>query len=175
MKRRVEKEKTRRSSRFTDHSGPAIVYYSRTGSTRAVSSEIETHIDPDRVERIRPRSRRTYWNWLLRSFIPGSTVDIEPLLTDFRGATGLFLGSPKWTISCPPVNEFLKRARIDDVPMGVFVTYGGFDERRYLELLVDRVKASGGDVRATLLVKQDRIGSESYHERVASFCQSVLE
>ncbi|MFB6110249.1 MAG: flavodoxin family protein [Halodesulfurarchaeum sp.] len=163
------------STDSTGREGAAVVYYSRTGHTHALSTEIASLIDPDQVERIRPRSRRPYWSWLLRSFVPGSTVDIEPMPTDFRDASALFLGTPKWTVSCPPVNEFLDRARIDVVPIGVFVTYGGFDERRYAETLVDRIETRGGDVRATLLVKDDRIGPDFDHGRVVSFCRSVLE
>lgn len=158
-----------------DIGGPAVVYFSRTGTTEQVASDVESNVAPATVERIRPRTPRPYWNWLARSFVPGSTVAIEPMTTDFRGADAVFLGSPKWTLSCPPVTAFLERARLDGVPTGVFLTYGGFDERRYADALVERVRSLGADVRATCLVKRDLVGSERYRNRLDEFSRAVLD
>ncbi|MFB6150754.1 MAG: flavodoxin family protein [Haloarculaceae archaeon] len=154
---------------------PVVVYYSRTGTTERVASAVADALGPARVESIRPRTERPYWNWLLRSFVPGSTVPIAPVPTDLRNASAVFLGSPKWTLSCPPVTEFLDEARLDGVPTGVFLTYGGFDEKRYADALVDRVEDCGADVRATLLVERDSVDGSEYRAEVDEFCQAVLD
>ncbi len=156
-------------------SDPVVVYYSRTGTTKQVASAVADAAGLAQVESIRPRAERPYWRWLLRSFVPGSTVPIEPVPTDLRNASAVFLGSPKWTLSCPPVTEFLDAARLDGVPTGIFLTYGGFDEKRYADALVDRVKDCGADVRASLLVKRDRVGEAEYRTAVEEFCQAVFD
>lgn len=163
-------------------SGPAVVYYSRTGTTERVATDLASRLanrtaDPDgpAVHRIRPRTDRRYPNWLARSFVPGSRVPIEVMATDVTDADHLLIGSPKWTLSCPPVTEYLARLTATDVPTGVFLTYGGFDEQRYLDRLVERVEDAGADVVATLLVKRDRVGSAEYERGLASFVDAVRE
>lgn len=151
-----------------------IVYYSRTGTTQSVATDLDERIAGAMVHRIRPKSQRSYPNWLARSFVPGSSVDIEPVRTDLTGATAVFLGTPKWTFSCPPVTEFLDRATLDSVPVGLFVTYGGFDEKRYRDRLVSRLKREGADVQATLLVQRDELGTEQYDDGLAEFTEAVL-
>jgi hypothetical protein len=154
---------------------PVVAFYSRTGTTRQVAEDVAAAVGSARVDPIQSRRDRSYWNWLARSFLPGSTVSIEPMETDFRDAPAFFLGSPKWTLSCPPVTAFLDRATLSGVPTGVFLTYGGFDERRYAAGLVDRLRARGADVRATLLVKRDRVGSDAYHDAVETFSEAILD
>lgn len=155
--------------------GPALVYYSRTGTTARVATDLEERLDDPAVHRIRPRTERRYPNWLARSFVPGATVPIEPIATDLTDADALVLGSPKWTLSCPPVTEYLSRLKAADVATGVFLTYGGFDERRYMNRLVERVADTGADVVATLLVKRDRVGSSEYGAALDEFVAAVLE
>lgn len=152
-----------------------LTYYSRTGTTATVAGELADRFEAPTVQRIRPDRERRYWNWLARSFVPGSTVPIEGVETDLRDADALVLGTPKWTLSCPPVTEFVERASLDGVPTGLFLTYGGFDERRYVDRLVERVAAAGADVVATLLVKRDRVGSPGYHEALDEFAAAVLD
>jgi hypothetical protein len=149
--------------------GPVVVYYSRTGTTRAVATDVADGFDSPAVHRIRPRTERSYPNWLARSFVPGSTVPIEAVPTDLRDADAVVLGTPKWTLSCPPVTEFLRRADLDGVPVGVVLTYGGFDEQRYADALVDRLTGMDADVRATLLVKRDDVGDAGYDDRLDTF------
>lgn len=151
-----------------------VVYYSRTGNTKAVASTIADNLDLATLQSIQPRTERSYWNWLLRSFIPESSVAIEPIETDLRDAEAVFLGTPKWTLSCPPITEFIRHAELNDVPTGLFVTYGGFDEHRYAQSLADQLKNRGADVQATLLVKRDAIGGDDYYDRVNTFCRQVL-
>ena len=162
---------------MTGAESPVVVYYSRTGTTRRIAADAAAELAATAgsvsVDPIRPRRERSYPNWLARSFVPGSTVPIEPTRTDLRDAPAVLLGSPKWTLSCPPVTEFLERAHLDGVPTGVFLTYGGSDERRDAEALVDRVEACGADVRATLLVERDRVGSEAYVAGLREFCRAV--
>ncbi|KAB1197138.1 MULTISPECIES: hypothetical protein [Haloferax] len=162
-----------------------VVHYSRTGTTAQVAADVTAaleagagtdsgeQVDP-RTERIDPRRERSYWNWLARSFVPGSRVSIRPVDIDLRDVRAVFLGTPKWTLSCPPVTEFCRRVTFDETPVGVFLTYGGFDEERYARSLAATLRDRGADVRATLLVQRDEVGSGSYHDQVERFCERVL-
>lgn len=149
--------------------GPVVVYYSRTGTTQTVATDVARGLDAEGIHRIRATTERSYPNWLARSFVPGSTVPIDAVPTDLRGAGVVVIGTPKWTLSCPPVNEFLRRADLDGVDVGLVVTYGGFDEERYADALVDRLAGMGADVRARLLVERDEVGAAGYDERVRAF------
>jgi hypothetical protein len=153
----------------TPEGDPVVVYYSRTGTTHAVATDVADGFASPAVHRIRPHTGRSYPNWLARSFVPGSTVPIEPAPTDLREADAVVLGTPKWTLSCPPVTEFLRRADLAGVPVGLVLTYGGFDEQRYADALVDRLAGMGADVRATLLVKRDEVGGSGYGDRLREF------
>ncbi|MFW5918794.1 MAG: flavodoxin family protein [Halanaeroarchaeum sp.] len=152
-----------------------LTYYSRTGTTARVAADLAARFADPTVQRIRPDRERRYANWLARSFVPGSTVPIEGVETDLREASALVLGSPKWTLSCPPVTAFLERANLEGVPTALFLTYGGFDERRYLNRLVERVSDAGADVVATLLVKRDRVGSAEYEAALDEFVAAVRD
>ena len=152
-----------------------LTYYSRTGTTARVAADLAARFAEPAVQRIRPETERRYWNWLARSFVPGSTVPIGGVETDLREASMLVLGSPKWTLSCPPVTEFLERATLGGVPTALFLTYGGFDERRYMDRLVERVADTGADVVATLLVKRDRVASPGYGAALDEFVAAVLD
>lgn len=160
-----------------------IAYYSRTGTTERVAADLADCVPDARVLEIEPRNERSYPNWLLRSFVPESTVPIAPVPTDLSAARALFLGTPKWTLSCPPVSAFLDQLAAHDVPAGLFVTYGGFDERRYAKRMSGRLADSGATVAARLLVKRDRVDSAaggeerepSYEASLEQFTSAVLE
>lgn len=150
-----------------------VVFYSRTGNTAAVADDIATAFDEPTVHRIVPRTDRSYPNWLARSFVPGSTVPICSVETDLRGYDAVFLGTPKWTLSCPPFTEYLTRVTLDGTRAGLFVTYGGFDEQRYTRRLAGRLRELGATVPATLRVQRDSIGTPEYERGVRRFCDQV--
>lgn len=151
-----------------------VVYYSYTGTTAAVARSVGQRLDDPVVERIRPQKRRRYLNWLARSFVPESSVRIEPIEADPRGFDAVFLGTPKWTLSCPPVTAYLNRVRFDGATVGLFLTYGGFDEERYARRLVSRLQRAGAETVETLLIKRDRVGGEGYGTEVSAFVDAVL-
>lgn len=151
-----------------------VTFYSRTGNTHAVAKDIAARCRDPEVCRIRPQTERSYANWLLRSFLPGSRVPIRPLRTDLREFDTVFLGTPKWTFSCPPVTEFVSRGKLDGVTVAPFVTYGGFDEERYTRRLAARLRRKGAAVPATLRVARDSIGGPEYESAIDEFYDRVV-
>lgn len=152
---------------------PVVVFYSRTGTTERVARDLERRLEDPVVLRIRPETERPYWRWLARSFVPGSTVPIEALPTDLRAASALYLGTPKWTLSCPPTTAYLNALDATGVPTGLVLTFGGFDERRYARRYADRLANAGADVRALLYAKRVRVGGETYDNRLDEFREQV--
>lgn len=154
-----------------------VAYYSRTGNTAAVARSIIDHLSDPNIEHIRPTRERRYPNWLARSIVPGSTVPIEPIEHRPPDYDAVFIGTPKWTLSCPPVTEYLDRVRFDGVSVGLFLTYGGFDEERYARRLVERLRREGATAVETLLVKRDRVeaGSAAYDTDIDAFVRGVLD
>lgn len=152
---------------------PVVVFYSRTGTTAQVAHDLADRLDDPALLRIRPETERPYWRWLVRSFVPGATVPIEVLPTDLRAASALYLGTPKWTLSCPPTNAYLNTLDATGVPTGLFVTYGGFDERRYARHYANRLRSAGADVRASLLVQRDRVGTAETADAIETVVDAV--
>jgi len=151
-----------------------VVFYSRTGNTRRIAADIASLVASADVKVIRPRRERSYLGWLVLSLVPLSRVPIRPLRTDLRDYDAVFLGAPKWSFSCPPVTEFLSQTTVADTTVGPFVTYGGFDERRYTRRLADRLRKMGAEVPATLRVNRAALGSRGYRAGVERFCDLVL-
>ncbi|QOS13436.1 flavodoxin domain protein (plasmid) [Haloferax gibbonsii] len=151
-----------------------IAYYSRTGNTHQIATAIAAKFSDATLVRIRPSKERSYFNWLLRSFIPGSKTPIEPTPGDLHGFDAVFLGTPKWTFSCPPVTEYLDQINIESVPTGLFVTYGGFDEERYTNSLARDLRSKGADVRATLRVQRGSVSSPECNDGISRFCRQVV-
>ncbi|MFB6081310.1 MAG: flavodoxin family protein [Halanaeroarchaeum sp.] len=153
----------------------AVVYYSRTGTTERVATDLADRVPRPAVQHVEPTTERRYPTWLLLSFVPGATVPIADLQTDLRQADALLVGTPKWTLACPPTNAFVRALEATDVPTGLFVTYGGFDERRFADDLARRLVAAGADLRATLLVQRDAVGADDYADGLETFLDAVID
>lgn len=138
-----------------------ITYFSRTGHTRHVAEELAKHLSQRHeveLHEIHPLRERSYFNWLARSFVPRSQVAIESGSADLTPYDLVLLGTPKWTLSCPPVNRYLSLTKATSgQPLGIFMTFGGFDQERYLRALVRRLGAQGFSVVGALALKRDRV------------------
>jgi hypothetical protein len=154
-----------------------IAYYSYALRVEALAELIRVRLSGSHdvmAARIRPVRERSYWNWLARSFAPGATVDIEPLTLNLRDFDRVCLGFPKWTFSCPPVNRFLRLIpAASHVDFGLFMSYGGFDEDRFLGAMSRKV-AARGRVVARLAVKRGLTGSSACASAVTAFCDAVI-
>ncbi|MEF8786905.1 MAG: flavodoxin domain-containing protein [Haloarculaceae archaeon] len=162
------------ASRLTDDSEVLIAYYSRTGTTETLAEQLAATLPEPTTECIMLLSERRYLNWLCRSFVPGWGVNIEPPDNDPQMYDAVFLGVPKWTVNCPPITTYMSEVSMDSLPVGLFVTYGGFDEQRYVRALAEQLTGLGAETPAWLLVQRDRVQDISL-EDVERFCDAVLE
>ena len=116
-----------------------LAYFSFTGNTEKVSKLIlkclqESGINCD-IFKIEPILKLKYLPWLFLSFIPGLPFPVKNLkLLNLGNYDAIILGSPKWSLSCPPVTyfiRFLKSERLkakSSLRIFLFITYGGFGE-----------------------------------------------
>lgn len=151
-----------------------IIYFSWKGATKRVALDIKKILEKKyRLEfyEIKPKVERNYFDWLIRSFIPNSRVQINSLPFNLTPYELIYLGLPKWTFSCPPINEYLSLiSGVEGKKFKVFITYGGFDEDRYLKAFLKKLKDKKIEVVATLKVKRSEIGGEKYFRSINDFC-----
>ena len=155
------------------------MYYSFTGNTAKVAEDISRILSKENqvtVSEIKPVKQRSYFRWLLYSFMRNSKVKISAFSNDISKYDLVILGSPKWGLSCPPVNEYINTLEeINSHMFGVYLTYGGFGERNFLLQLVEKLDKKGAIVISKLLVKRGTIGNKEYYEMITSFCEDILK
>jgi hypothetical protein len=118
---------------------------------------------------LEPRLDLPYPLWLALSFLPGFRFPLRQPVCDPGAFDACLLALPKWTFSCPPVNSFLAAQGRRLPPTAVAVTFGGWDEERYLAALQRRLAALGVPVLGGLAVKKSRLHETETQSRIAGF------
>ncbi|HYK90174.1 MAG TPA: hypothetical protein VE398_15470, partial [Acidobacteriota bacterium] len=155
-----------------------IVYFSWSGCVGKLAERLRIMIEPSgevAQARIEPTRKHGYWGWLLRSFLPGWKVAIRPV--DFQPAEFdlVCLGFPKWTLGCPPVNQFIAMMRLAPAQrVALFMSYGGFDGERYLRTMSRKVADRGAKIAATACIRRSSIYDGSFEETMSSFASTAL-
>lgn len=156
-----------------------IVFFSWTGATRKVAHALANLLGtrtPVATAEIRPVRPRTYPAWLMLSAIPNSKVRIKPVVSDFAPYDLVLFGFPKWTLSCPPVNEYIGMiSNFEGKRIVLFMAYGGFDEKRYMKTMVSILRRKKMRVVGTLSVSRKSADKGVYIQDVTSFWQSHLK
>lgn len=155
-----------------------VVFFSLTGNTKKVAQSLSHVLSSkgltDMCE-IKLRVQHGYLGWLLRSFIPGKRTGISDVITDLSPYSLVFLGTPKWTFACPPINEYVARLRCaEETKVAVFMTYGGFDEKRYLEAFQRNLRRLGICLVGALSIKRRRVEDQSYLHDLEVFVEAAL-
>ena len=155
-----------------------IVYFSRTGHVEKLAEHLRAHLLPFgevAMVRIEPVRQHGYWIWLACSFLPGLRVPIQPVTTDLGEYDVVCLGFPKWTVSCPPVNQYLRSMQVKPGKrIGLFMSCGGFDEERYLRSMIKKVTRKGARVVAAVAIRRSTIRDGTFRNSLESFCRKIL-
>jgi len=156
-----------------------VAYFSFTGNTRrvaeALSERLQRSYDVETLE-IVPTRKRSYLHWLAYSFVPGSEAEIENPDVDLSVYGAVLLGFPKWTFSCPPLNRFIHKLRnVSGPKFYLFMTCGGFDQKRFLASITHKLTKMGCSVVESLTVRRKQIRKETYGVSVDSFVKRVEE
>jgi hypothetical protein len=155
-----------------------IVYFSWTGGVANLAEYLRSRLEPlgeVSTARIKPSVDCGYWGWLLRSFFPGWKVPIEPVVTFLEGYDRVCIGFPKWTLGCPPVNEYLNSIQLAGSPrIALFMSYGGFDGPRYLRGMAKKMTGKGARIDTTVLVRRRAIRDGSFHKEMERFFEEMI-
>ena len=156
-----------------------VAYFSCTGNTKriaqALAERLQKFCDVEIVE-IVPTRKRHYLHWLAYSFVPDSEADIENPEVDLSQYDVVLVGFPKWTFSCPPLNRFIRRLRSLNKPkFYLFMTCGGFDDRRFLDSLTHKLVSMGCNIVGSLTIKRKQIQRETYCKSVDSYVERIQE
>jgi len=154
-----------------------VAYYSYTGNTKriaqALAERLRNSCDVEIME-IVPTRRRCYLHWLAYSFVADSEVEIENPEVELSQYDVVLLGFPKWTISCPPLNRFIRRLGSLDKPrFFLFMTCGGFDEQRFLDSLTRKLTKIGCNIAGSLTIERKQIQRETHYRSVDSFVKRI--
>lgn len=153
-----------------------IAYFSWRGATHRVAARLRDDAAGHEVLflRIAPRRDRKYWRWLMLSLFPGSSVDIDLGAIEASKYDLILVGSPKWTVSCPPFNRLLRRlSGTTGKPVGYFMTYGGFDAERYVRATLKALESMGMKPIGSLAVKRRLTEGPEYLPLVDEFWRLV--
>lgn len=155
-----------------------ICYFSYTNNTRLVAVRLRDILSNrylvDLVE-IQPSLRRRYFLWLIYSFFPDSRVGIENSNFDVSTYGLICLGVPKWTLSCPPFNEYLHlMTGCSGKKIALFVTFGGFREKGFISRIVRKIREKGAGSVSLLLIKRRNIANGSFAKLVDDFAECLM-
>ncbi|GLK50611.1 MAG: hypothetical protein CMH93_04560 [Oceanicaulis sp.] len=151
-----------------------VVYYSLTGTTRAVAEMIADQMNADLAEIGCTRYGRSAWGMIravydsLRNNLP----PIEPLARNVTAYDLVVVGGPIWASHpAPPVRRFLRQT-VSRLPRtAVFLTHQGSPAEGALAEMEDII---GKSAAATLVARKADLDEPVMAEKVAAFAL-VLE
>ena len=106
-----------------------VIYYSQTGNTKAVATEIATRLgaDLDEIVPVVPYENdfKATIDRGKKELDEGNFPEIQPLATDASGYDVIFIGFPVWFGTyAPPVAKFLEQADLSGKKIVPFCTFG---------------------------------------------------
>lgn len=154
---------------------PAVVYYSHTGKTRAVATEVAARLDADLLEASCPAYTglcgkvRQAWDVLTRGHPP---IRLEPML-DARDL--IVVGGPVWgTKAAPPVLSALCRIRGKSGRIALFVTCDGSVPTSPPEPALEEMEwAIGSRVLTKQIFRRKELKSEAAAEVIREFADDL--
>jgi flavodoxin len=159
-----------------------VAYFSYTGRTEKVASLICENFSKFKVEfdlvKIQPILNLPYIFWLLLSFVPKLPFPLKKFKLN-NVYDIIVLGTPKWTLNCPPVTSFVNflRSNFKDAKkpkVAFYITYGGFKEDAFIEKFLKIFKANGFDVVEFDKFKRRDIDEGRVLERIENFVRKIF-
>jgi flavodoxin len=125
-----------------------ILYYSKTGNTRAACEALQKEIGADIQEIKDLNSREGFWatTGMLKIFM-GMQTDIEPATVDFTPYDRIIISAPIWAAQFGlAMRTFVERNGFEGKDVIIFITADSFIEEKYQQKHKDLVAASKGKV-----------------------------
>lgn len=125
-----------------------ILYYSKTGNTRAACEALQKETGADMQEIKDLNSREGFWaaTGMLKIFL-GMQTAIEPETVDFGSYDTLVIAAPIWAAQFAlAMRTFVERNDFHGKPVIIFITADSFIEEKYQHKHKALVEESGGTV-----------------------------
>ena len=127
-----------------------VVYFSYTGNSEKIAEAFASKLNC-RVVEIKSSRNRSYFGWLLLSFIPGFGVGVSHERVE---GDEIVLCFPKWTFNCPPVTSFIKSGKLRGKRIFIIVVCGGWRPENYTSKYAQIVEKYGGKVVGWRIIKK---------------------
>ena len=147
-----------------------IVYYSRTGTTKALAAALAERLNADTVEIRCPRYRPGMFRYLRAGYdsVKGDLPPIDMPRVAARDYDTVLLGAPIWT-SHPalPLRAFLAQAPDLPARVGLFLTHGAHSPP---ETAVKEAEALlPGRIEASLTVREADVRGNTFADALDAF------
>lgn len=146
-----------------------VVYFSRTGTTKAVAQELARELGAD-IEMITERSSRAGWlGWLKSGYEAtfGKTGAIHAPLRDPSTYDLVILGTPTWNAApCTPLLSYVRMLRKTLPKVALFCTFDGRGEDSVFAKLRDEI---GQEPVAVLGLPRAQVETGLAHAKIVSF------
>ena len=143
-----------------------ILYYSRSGNTRAACEALQKEIGAD-IREIKDLNSRDKGFGMIAGMVKtilGMQTDIEPATVDFAPYNRIIISAPIWAAKFGlAMRTFVERSSFAEKDVIIFITSDSFIEEKYQQKHKDLVAASKGkvagyfQVQATDLVKGEKV------------------
>lgn len=152
-----------------------VAYYSRTGNTRRIASELAAALraDVDEISDFEDRSgirgylrsgRQAFWH---------RVVPLRPLRFQPGGYDLVVVGTPIWNVSLPsPVRAYLREHRRVIRASAFFCTCGGMGMERVFQQMSDE---SGQSPIAKLVVLEAKLDTPEARRDVSAFVARIRQ
>jgi len=140
-----------------------IVYYSRTGKTRAVAQKLAQMLKADLEEILEQKPRRGFWGYL--AGIKDTLLKRPAALASSHSVTGrkaVVLGMPVWAAAPPPaVRAYIESVDLAAVKVFAFCTQDAGGGAKLLKKLAQRRRADpAATLELTKPAKDDQLDSK---------------
>ncbi|MCR9136395.1 MAG: hypothetical protein NXI27_10400 [Alphaproteobacteria bacterium] len=152
----------------------AIIYYSRTGTTRRMADALAAELDADIGEIQCPRYRRGPVRYLLAGYnsVKGNLPSIKDPAINPSSYDLVLIGTPVWT-SHPslPVRAYLAAKPSLPARIGLFVTHGGHSPAE--TALTELAALLPVPPAETIALQKDKVLSGDVSDRIHAFARSL--
>lgn len=150
-----------------------IIYYSRSGTTRALAAELAAKLGADMaaIQELRPRTGVSGFLRSMFETLRSTLPPIEPLHVDLSAYALVLLGTPVWVgRAASPVRRFLDGAASSLPLTAYFCTYDGSG---YDTAFQDMARRHGKRPLATLAVRRRDMARARHADALEAFVARV--
>lgn len=126
-----------------------ILYYSRTGNTKAACEALQKELGAD-IQEIKDLNSRDKGFGMIAGMVKtilGMQTDIEPETVDFDPYGTLIISAPIWASKFGlAMRTFVERSSFQDKRVVIFITADSFVEEKYQQQHTALIEESGGQV-----------------------------